>query len=164
MGLARMIQSGGYWQGCTVYQVDLTAAMFADNTVVDVGDDLPDAGLVTDCLLVVDTPETTATTKEIDVGIINAGESGDEDGFLDGVSVAAAGMVYPTLVNATPTRGAYLRTVSGEAGEHCREPYTLDGTKKSIAVTCKDAGGFTEFAGRLLFFVLHDGAARPQAA
>jgi hypothetical protein len=156
MALAIRQNKAGFWQPVMCYQVPLAAGIMADNTVVDTGYDLPDEGVVVDVALIVDTAETTASTKTIDVGIINAGESGDEDGFLDGVATTPAGEILPSLTNGSVTRGAYLREVSGEAGEHSPAGYALNGTAKSVAVTSGDAGGQTEFAGRLLFYVRHD--------
>jgi hypothetical protein len=106
-------------------------------TVFDTGIDLPAGLLITGALIEV---TTAVASSWIDVGIINSGESGDEDGFLDGVSCAATGLVLPIVDDATDgnnTLGAYLSdTIKSADGTALfyRAPtgYKTDGTAKSI--------------------------------
>lgn len=155
MALAIRHAVAGTYQPYTLYEVPLSAGIMPANTVVDTGYDLPDDGVVVDVFLETDTVEATATTKTMDVGIINAGESGDEDGFLDAISTAVSGLSRGSLTNGSVTVGAYMREVSGGAGEHSPVGYVLDGTKKSVCVTGNDAGGQDDFVGRLFFVVFH---------
>lgn len=141
----KKIDNSGGGPGPFVYKINVVAADLADNTELDLGGDIASDIIVDDAYVVVNTAESTATTKTIDVGLLASETGGDADGFLDGISVAAAGEISATLVNATPTLGALLRVVSGAAGEHCREPHHSDSvTAKSVSITCGDASGFTE--------------------
>lgn len=65
--------------------------------------------------LMVGTPwidvSTAVAGSSIEVGlaeVTGAEAGGDGDGFLDGISCAATGPVYPSLTTATPTLGALL--------------------------------------------------------
>lgn len=65
---------------------------------------LPIRGIVQDVYAEVITPEATGATKTIDIGVFG----GDEDGFLAGLPVSAAGIVNGSLDGVAPTRGALL--------------------------------------------------------
>jgi hypothetical protein len=80
----------------------------AATTVNDTGYNMPAKAVVIEAFIDVETLEATAASKLLDVGFLNAGESGDENGLLAGISVAAAGLIGPSLVNAAVTRGALL--------------------------------------------------------
>lgn len=155
MALAERLGSSGHWQPLTVYKIPYTAADFADNSEVELAD-LPSEGIVTDVVNVVTTAEATATTKTLDAGMLSSESGGDADGFHDGVSVAAAGVIQASLANGANTYGALLREQVGGAGVNARANYVLDGTPNSFSATFGDAGGANELAGYFLVYVRHD--------
>lgn len=64
---------------------------------------------------------TIDATEDIDVGTLSS-DSGDADGYLDGVSVAVAGYIKPTLLNSGDTMGALLSVQdSANAGDDAPE-------------------------------------------
>lgn len=64
---------------------------------------------------------TIDATEDIDVGTLST-DSGDADGFMDGVSVAVAGYIKPTLLAAGDTMGALLSVLdSANAGDDAPE-------------------------------------------
>lgn len=66
--------------------------------------------------------ETVDATETIDVGT-DSGDSGDADGFIDGASVATAGLVKGSLANGAVTLGALLYVQdSANAGDAAPEP------------------------------------------
>lgn len=104
----------------------------------DTGIDIPGGVLITDCIVDV---VANVGGSSIDVGFINAVESGDEDGLLDGESCVAAGLQAHTIVDATEgniTVGAYLCTHIAEANGSSAvtlaslKAYKTDGTIKSL--------------------------------
>jgi hypothetical protein len=110
-------------------------------TVYDTGIDFP-AGVIIKDVLVKVTTEVAASS--IDVGFLAAGESGDEDGLLDGESCVTAGFVPHELVVLTEnliTLGAYLResTMKDSRITYFAMPkfpgYNTDGTIKSLVYT-----------------------------
>ncbi len=122
--------------------INMTASDFSDGSEVDTGWDLPDNAIVKNVFVRVNTEETTASTKTIDVGTDGSG-SNDPDGFLAGVSVAATGLVKGTLVNSGQTLGALLAVDEDDAGTLVPEPDVTSGGE-SVTVTAGDAGGFDE--------------------
>lgn len=56
--------------------------------------------------------KTLDATEDIDVGLLSSESGGDADGFMDGVSVNAAGVVTPTLAATAETLGALLRVAA----------------------------------------------------
>lgn len=65
---------------------------------------------------------TVDATEDIDVGTLSS-DSGDADGFVDGVSVATAGLVKATRTNGADTMGALLSVQdSANAGDITGEP------------------------------------------
>lgn len=79
---------------------------------------IPAGAIIEGVFLRVDTAEATGTTKTIDVGI----SGGDEDGFIDGLSVAAAGTIKPTLADGAATLGVLL-SVDESGGDLVPEGY-----------------------------------------
>jgi hypothetical protein len=73
---------------------------------------LPAAAIVKDVYLNVITVDATET---VDVG--TAGTSNDPDGFLDGVSLATAGLVKGSLADGAITLGALLREETGTGAD-----------------------------------------------
>lgn len=98
-----------------VAELPIVAATTAQDTSIV----LPAGKLVLRTLLKVVTAEATGTTKTIDFGI----KGGDEDGFLDGVSVAATGIKQGSLAYNAVTLGALLRENTGNAVNPVPIPY-----------------------------------------
>ena len=139
----------------------------AAGTAVDTGFDLPIGCLIRDAIvrvLAVDSGET------VDLGFINAVESGDEDGLRALVSVASLGFVQDTAVitgganiDYTPvtTYGVLLRTsITGSDavatnGGSTPIKYLTDGTIKSLSYTPSAGDTFKGLA--YLFYDLLDG-------
>lgn len=89
-------------------KIDITADF--NNTEQLTGWKLPSKAIVTNVWVDVTTADATET---LDVGT-NSADSGDADGFLDGVSVNATGIQSASLVAGAVTRGALLKeTVTG---------------------------------------------------
>lgn len=121
---------------------------------VDTGYDLPVGAIVTDCFINVRTAEATASTKTIDVGIL-ASETGDADGFIDGASTAATGIILPAVTvttgsntkffAATNTIGALLADhqagtdVDQDEGVFARKRHLIVTGKQSVSYTLGDA-------------------------
>jgi hypothetical protein len=93
-------------------------AVVAATTVNDTGYNMPAKAVVKEAFIDVTTAPTAGTTKLVDVGFLNAGESGDEDGLLDGASIASIALVGPSLANAAVTRGALLRQDEDGSGAY----------------------------------------------
>jgi hypothetical protein len=68
---------------------------------------LPALAIVKNVYLRVKTAEATGGTKTIDVGTLST-DSGDADGFLDGVSVASTGLVGPSITKTTGSNEVYI--------------------------------------------------------
>lgn len=92
---------------------------------------LPDNAVVYDCFINVVTVDATET---VDVGTLST-DSGDADGFLDGVSLATAGLVKGTLASAGQTLGALLRVDESGGGVLVKEPDIASGGK-AVTYTC----------------------------
>lgn len=122
--------------------INMTAASFEDNSEVGTGFTLPAKCIVKSVTISVNTKEDTATTKTIDVGT-DSTASGDADGFLDGVSVAAAGLVKGTLASTGQTLGALFRADESGSGALVPEINVSSGGKE-VTVTAGNAAGFTE--------------------
>lgn len=97
-------------------------------TEQDTAFDIPANAVVRGVYLEVNTAEATGGTKTIDVGTLST-DSGNADGFLDGVSVAATGMVKGTLLNTGQTLGALLSVDEGGTGELVPEPCVAPGSQ-----------------------------------
>jgi len=130
----------------------------ASTAVQDTGINLPAKALVREVLLDVRTAEATGGTKTVDVGLLASESGGDEDGFIDGISVSATGIKQPrAVVDAggteaeftSTTRGAFMATFvagaesAGDVGTHFEFDHLTDSvTSKSITYTLGD----TDFA------------------
>jgi hypothetical protein len=80
---------------------------------------VPAGSIIKNVWLRVATQEATGTTKTMDIGV----SGGDEDGFLKGVSVAAAGTIKGTLDSAGQTLGELMCADEDGAGALVPEPY-----------------------------------------
>jgi hypothetical protein len=129
-------------------------------SVYDTGIDIPAGMLVMDIFVDVTTNVGSST---IDVGFINAGESGDQDGLLDGLSCAAAGLSYPLEYSTTDgniTLGVLLGTHIKSADSSAiyfmsRKPYVTDGTIKSLVYTTSN----DDIAGNIYVVLAYPGFA-----
>lgn len=108
---------------------------------------LPARSIVTAVYLNVITAEATGTTKTLDIGTATA-DSGDPDGFLDGISVAATGVIRGTLLSSGQTLGALLRADESGAGVLVPEPY-VNAAAKRVSVTAASAN-FAELVADLI--------------
>jgi len=128
----------------------------------DTSINLPTKCIVYDVWVDVTTAEATGTTKTLDVGLLSTETDGDADGFLDGVSVSALGVIdgKPTFTvgssdsfYASTTLGAYLRDfvagtdANGRNGVHSRKPLNKDGITASSVSYTAGSTDFAEFLG-----------------
>jgi len=99
----------------------------------DTGWDLPAIGsaIILGVFVNVNTAEATGATKTVDIGTLST-DSGDADGFLDGVDVSSTGLVKGTLASGGQTLGAYLRVDESGGGVLVPEPSVAYG---SVSVT-----------------------------
>jgi hypothetical protein len=125
------------------YQVG-ALAIHADTNAHDSTIVLPAKAIITGVYLDITTQEATGATKTVDIGV----SSGDEDGFLDGVSVASAGVVKGTLASAGQTLGALLRVDEDGAGALVPESDISSGG----ATICYTLGSndFAELVGNII--------------
>jgi hypothetical protein len=93
------------------------------NTEQDTGWDLPDKCVVLNVWVDVTTADTGET---LDVGTDGSG-SNDPNGFLDGISVNATGVIKGTLTNGVQTVGALLYVDESGAGVLVPEPDVTSG-------------------------------------
>lgn len=78
---------------------------------------------------------TLDATEDLEVGTATA-ETGDPDGFLDNISVNAAGLVKGTIANGTPTLGALLWVQdSANAGDEAPEGSVAHAGKSIVVMT-----------------------------
>ena len=129
-------------------KINLVASGILSGSVQDTGWDLPLTGYVLNVFLKVVTAEATGSTKTIDVGLLNAVESGVEDGFLNNVPVNTTGLKKGTLLSSGQTLGSYLRVDESGAGVLVPEPHVLNGVAKSVCWTMP-AANWVEFVGEL---------------
>ena len=102
----------------------------ADATERTTGFTLPTNAIVHDVFLNVITVDATET---VDVG--TEGTSNDPDGFLDGASLATAGLVFGSLADAAVTRGALLYEITEATTAAARNPDITAGGDP-VSFTC----------------------------
>lgn len=113
----------------------------------DTGISLPAKCVVTGAFLDVTTAEATGGTKTLDVGTDGSG-SNDPDGFMDGISAAAIGVIVPTLASGAQTLGVLLSVDEDGAGALSPEP---DGTSGGESITYTlGSDDWAEFVGNLV--------------
>lgn len=95
--------------GAVVKMKILPVTVVAAATEQDTGWDLPAKSLILDVWLDVITLEATGGTKTVDVGTLSS-DAGDADGFLDAVSVAAAGRINGEGVISGTGKDAFWNT------------------------------------------------------
>jgi len=115
------------------------------------GFNLPANAILTNVFLNVLTPETSGATKTVEVGLLSSETGGNASGFLNGVSVASAGLVLGgatvvvggsnTYYSAT-SKGVFLANflaggnVADEYGLNYEHPFlTSSVTAKTISYT-----------------------------
>lgn len=155
--------------GSTAAEIDAIADLSANGAIIrtkriqitstptgaeqDTGFDLPAKAVLLDCFLDVTTLEATGGTKTMDVGLLSSESGGDADGFLDGVSVAAAGVKIGSLVAGSVTRGVLLKetvTDSGAATHASPRPHNAQAvTARSVSYTA-GSNDFAEFRGAII--------------
>lgn len=111
----------------------------------DTGFDFPAGAIILDVIVDIDTPESTATTKTIDVGLLSSESGGDTDGFLDGVSTATAGSIQGSLANGAVTFGL-LQKVDLDGVSSVLKKHAI-GTAKSLVYQLGSA--HTELVGTI---------------
>lgn len=102
----------------------------AQTSETTTGFTLPTNAVVTDVFLNVITVDATET---VDVG--TAGTSNDPDGFLDGASLATAGLVFGSLADGAVTRGALLFEITEATTAAARNPDVTAGGDP-VTYTC----------------------------
>lgn len=105
----------------------------ADGNETETGWSVPASHVVLDCLIRVDTEDSGIT---VDVG--TGGTSNDPDGFLDGVSLATAGLVKGTLLSSGQTQGALLRVDESGGGVLVPEK-SIAAAGDAVTFTCSAA-------------------------
>lgn len=116
------------------YKLPFAIGDTAANTETDTGHDLVPGSIVHGIGggVRVTTADSGIT---IDVGLLSGESGGDADGFMDGVSVASAATVKPTLTNGGATLGALLKVQdSANAGDVVPEAHVV-ATAKSVSYT-----------------------------
>lgn len=122
----------------------------------DTGYDLPSEGVITDCVVVVDTAEyVDGGAVAVDIGLLSGESGGDADGLFDGIDVSSTGFVAGSLASGGQTRGALLRDDESGAGVLVPGHHVLNGTAKSVSVTASLLS-FDTAAGRLICNVVQD--------
>ncbi len=133
--------------GAIVKVKKLSISSTPDGTEEDTGWDLPAKCMILPNIYVdVTTAESTGTDKTMDVGTLSS-DSGDADGFLDGVSCASTGLVKGTLASGGQTLGALLRVDESGGGVLVPEPCIAPGSV-SVTYTAKDTD-WAEFRGAI---------------
>ena len=124
-------------------KINMTASDFSDDSEVDTNVELPDSSIVKRVFLNVNTAESTASTKTIDVGTDN-----DSDGFLVGASVASTGLVAGAVdltdVDSAGTTIGELLLETNTTNDTAVNILDTTSGGDSITVTADDAGGFDE--------------------
>lgn len=113
------LSSAGAIKKYAVAPLTIVAAATAQDTAIV----LPAKCVITNVFVDVTTQEATGATKTVDIGI----SGGDENGLLDGVSVASAGIIKGTLASTGQTLGALLRTDEDGSGALVPEPDVSSG-------------------------------------
>lgn len=108
---------------------------------------LPPKCIIHDVWLDITAAEATGTTKTVDLGTA-VGAGGDPDGFLDGVSVAATGLVKGTLASGGQTLGALLRVDESGGGVLVPEGSIVCGGR--VLVITAGSADFAELAGNII--------------
>jgi hypothetical protein len=131
--------------GITVRYAKAALVIAADTNAHDTSIVIPEGSIIKNVWLRVETQEATGTTRTVDIGI----SGGNEDGFLDGVSVAASGTIKGTLVNTGQTLGELLCVDETGAGVLVPEPYVC-----AAATTLCYTFGSADFAELVAYLIV----------
>lgn len=127
----------------------------------DTGFDLPAKGIVTNVWIDVTTAEATGGTKTMSVGLLASETGGDTNGFIASASVAATGIVQPTVTATTGSNEVYLSAstygalladftagtdVATDVGTFVGKRHILNGTARSVVYDADDSD-WAEFRG-----------------
>jgi hypothetical protein len=78
---------------------------------------------------------TLESSRTIEIGLLSSESGGDADGFLDAVSLAAAGTIAPA-VSGTPTLGALLvQNFATTPAVNVPDTHVITATARTISVT-----------------------------
>ena len=143
-GLSVSKQYSGNTDTTNAYQLAATTKLIRKNAVIHcIGSEADNAERTTDFTLPTNAivenvylyVHTVDATETVDVG--TEGTSNDPDGFLDGVSLATAGLVKGDLADGAITLGALLREETGTGADVAYAP-TRDITAGGdpISYTC----------------------------
>lgn len=143
----------------------LEASFGHATTETDTGVDLPDKAVVLAVWLEVTTADAGIT---IDVGTLSTEGGGDADGFIDGASVAATGLVIPDVTVTAGANENYFSActigallvdftagsdTAGDVGTLNKKFYATDSqTAKSISYTCST--GADTAAGKIYILLV----------
>lgn len=116
----------------------------------DTGFDFTAGDIIKDVWVEVLTAEATGGTKTIDVGLLSTESGGDTDGFLDGVSVAATGPVWPSLADGATTVGALMREDSyvGAGTAYVKKPHVVS-SSGAKSLVYQFGSSFSELRARI---------------
>lgn len=118
----------------TILVIPFSATDSTANTETDTGFDVPTNAGVIPMAVGVDVT-VLDDTETVDVGTATA-DSGDPDGFIDGISLATAGAVKASLANGAVTLGALLKVQdSANAGDAVPEASFTSGGKSIVYTT-----------------------------
>ena len=131
--------------GAVVKMKKISIAATPTGAEQDTTFNLPAKSVVLGVWVDVTTAEATGATKTLDVGLLSSESGGDADGFLDGVSVAATGVVKGTLLNTGQTLGALLYVDEDGSATVVPEPH-VTGDAVSVTYTA-GSNDFAEFRG-----------------
>ena len=112
----------------------------------DTGIDFKAGDVILDCFVKVRTLEATSGTKTIDVGLLSSESGGDTDGFLDGVSTAAAGTVRGSLDSGGQTYGVLLHEDESGAGVLVRSGAVIG---EAVSLVYQLGAAHTELVGEI---------------
>lgn len=101
-------------QGALLRVKKLAITSAPDGSEEDTTFNIPTKSVVLDALVDVTTAESTGGTKTLDVGLLSGESGGDANGFLDGISVAATGIIKGVFAQTTGSNNNFV----GAAATH----------------------------------------------
>lgn len=121
-GVSVTKRNRGWGQIDVVNRTKVIRIRFDDNTAeFDTNFTLPATAVVQSLLLNVLTAEVTGATPTIDVGTATT-SSGVPNGYMIGISVAATGLVKPSLLDGAVTMGALISEETGTGADVAYAP------------------------------------------
>lgn len=116
-----------------VLVVPFSSADCTPGTEKDTGFVLPSGAMVTP--LLIGRVLTTAAGKTVSAGLLSSQAGGSATGLINGMSVATAGTVKPTINGASPTLGSFLSVNSGAGSTAVGEGYVVGATAVNVSYT-----------------------------